>query len=89
MPRKDRAPIASRGEYGPRVWRLSLQEPQTGRRHDFDDLDSMIAYLHERIDALPQAEKEPAPAHPRQVENRMRIARLRRFMARFGQAQQT
>lgn len=34
---------------GSGVWRGMLQEPQTGERHYFTDVDDLLAYLREQV----------------------------------------
>ena len=39
------------------TWRFSLQDPETGEKHSFADLEGLVAFL--QIDLEPQGEHTP------------------------------
>jgi len=34
----------------PATWRFSLEDPQTGRKHVFPDLEGLVAFLETQLD---------------------------------------
>jgi hypothetical protein len=42
----------------PAVWRFSLTDPHTGERQGFADLETLVAFLQDRIAGKPLPEKE-------------------------------
>jgi hypothetical protein len=47
-------------------WRASLQDPLTGERQGFADLEALVAYLRDEIDGKSAPEQEPGrrPSNP-------------------------
>ena len=37
------------GESEPTMWRVSIEDPRTGQRRDFPDLESLFVFLEEPI----------------------------------------
>jgi hypothetical protein len=45
---------------GPVAWRFSLEDPQTGERKGFGDLESLVAFLRARTVLQLSADSQPA-----------------------------
>jgi hypothetical protein len=56
----------SRDRNLPVVWRFSLEDPHTGRRRGFADLEALVASLKEEIAGADAAERESQKELPRQ-----------------------
>jgi hypothetical protein len=45
--------VRSADSDGPVTWRFSLEDPQTGEKRGFGDLESLVAFLRARTAGLP------------------------------------
>jgi hypothetical protein len=41
------------------IWRASLEDPRTGERHGFADLERLFAFLRQQTDGDTQSEEHP------------------------------
>jgi len=55
------------GSYGERTWRCMLEDPHTGQRHGFGDMDALRAFLRRQIDVMvdPQTGADGGQKKPR------------------------
>jgi hypothetical protein len=46
------------GSYGDEEWRFLLENPHTGERHGFGDLDALCVFLRRQIDVIADRKTE-------------------------------